>query len=137
MVSFLLDTHALLWWPDGDKPPPLPTRSPMESETDSVLTSVASALEITTKIRLGKLPGTRDVARGVRRCAAGQGPDQLAIMLADTERARRIPGPHRDPFGWMLITQALVRDLVPVSIETLFDYCGMRRLRQRADPCAS
>jgi PIN domain nuclease of toxin-antitoxin system len=93
-----------------------------------VLVSAASAWEITTKHRSGKLPGAADVAADVRGSIAGQGFEELAITLADAERAGRLPGPHRDPFDRMLIAQALARDLPLVSNETLFDGYGVTRL---------
>ena len=57
---------------------------------------------------------------------AGQGFEELAITVDDGGRAGRLPGLHRDPFDRMLIAQALTRDLVLVSNETLFDVYGVR-----------
>ena len=94
----------------------------------AVLVSAASAWEITTKHRLGKLPGAADVARDVRGCVLGQGFEELAITVADAERAGRLPGPHRDPFDRMLIAQASGRDLLLVSNEVLFDSYRVARL---------
>ena len=101
-------------------------RSSIRRET--VLVSAASAWEITTKHRLGKLPGAADVARDVRGCILGQGFEELAITVADAERAGRLTGPHRDPFDRMLIAQASGRDLLLVSNEVLFDSYGITRL---------
>ena len=46
---------------------------------------------------------------------------ELAIGVADAERAGRLPGPHRDPFDRMWIAQALLRDLPIVSTDSVFD----------------
>ena len=89
--------------------------------------SAASAWEIATKQRLGKLPGAgavTDIAGGI----AGQGFGELPIGVADAERAGRLPGPHRDPFDRMLIAQALTRNLTIVSIDSAFDRYGVSRL---------
>ena len=64
----------------------------------------------------------------MRGCVAGQGFEELAITLADAERAGRLPGLHRDPFDRMLIAQAQGRDLALVSNEVSFDGYGVRRL---------
>ena len=64
----------------------------------------------------------------MRGCVLGQGFEELAISLADAERAGRLRGPHRDPFDRMLIVQALARDLLLVSNEVLFDDYGVMRL---------
>ena len=128
LTSLLLDTHALLWWLDGDERLSAPARAAIGDPARSVLVSAASAWEITTKHRLGKLPGAAEVALDVRGCVARQGFAALAITVADAERAGRLPGPHRDPFDRMLIAQALERELLLASNETLFDAYGVARL---------
>ena len=52
----------------------------------------------------------------------------MAISVADAERAGRLPRPHRDPFGRMLIAQALAQNLTFVSIDKVFDRYGVNRL---------
>jgi PIN domain nuclease of toxin-antitoxin system len=128
MASLLLDTHALLWWLDGDERLSPGARAAIADTANTVLVSAASAWEITTKHRLGKLPGAADVARDVAACVLGQGFEELSITLRDAERAGRLPGPHRDPFDRMLLAQALRADLELVSNETAFDGYGVRRL---------
>lgn len=126
--ALLLDTHALLWWLDGDTRLSETAQAAIAQPDRVVLVSAASAWEITTKHRLGKLPGAAAVAENLRDCVAGQGFGELPITLADGERAGRLPGPHRDPFDRMLIAQALARELLLVSNETLFDQYGVARL---------
>ena len=128
MAALLLDTHALLWWLDGDERLSHPARTAIADSSRTVLVSAASAWEITTKHRLSKLAGAADVADDVSGCVAGQGFEELAITLDDAARAGRLPGPYRDPFDRMLIAQALGRDLAIVSNEVLFDGYGVRRL---------
>jgi PIN domain nuclease of toxin-antitoxin system len=128
VASLLLDTHALLWWLDGDERLSHAARAAVADLSNMVMVSAASAWEITTKHRLGKLPGATEVARDVTGCIAAQGFRELPITLRDAERAGRLPGPHRDPFDRMLVAQALRADLELVSNETLFDDYGVRRL---------
>jgi PIN domain nuclease of toxin-antitoxin system len=128
MASLLLDTHALLWWLDGDERLSAGAREAIADRSNAVMVSAASAWEITTKHRLGKLPGAAEVARDVAGAVASQGFLELPITLRDAERAGRLPGPHRDPFDRMLVAQALRADLELVSIERVFDDYGVRRL---------
>ena len=128
MLALLLDTHALLWWLDGDARLPSQARSAIADPANTIFVSAATAWEITTKHRLGKLPDAADVARDVAACIAGQGFRELPITVADGERAGRLPGPHRDPFDRMIVAQALGADLMLVSNEALFDSYGVRRL---------
>jgi PIN domain nuclease of toxin-antitoxin system len=126
--SVLLDTHALLWWLDGDERLSAGARAAIADASTAVIVSAASAWEITTKYRLGKLPGAADVARDIAGCVASQGFKELPITLGDAERAGRLPGPHRDPFDRMLVAQALRVDVELVSNERVFDDFGVRRL---------
>jgi PIN domain nuclease of toxin-antitoxin system len=127
-VRLLLDTHALLWWLAGDERLPRPARDAILDAANDVLVSAASAWEITTKHRIGRLPGAEAVAADVGACIRAQGFEALPISLADAERAGRLVGEHRDPFDRMLIAQALAHDLHLVSVEALFDGFGVRRL---------
>jgi PIN domain nuclease of toxin-antitoxin system len=78
-MRLLLDTHAFLWWLDGDRRLSLKARR--GNDTNAILVSAASAWEITTKARLGKLPGAADVAADVAACVASQGCLPLDIIL--------------------------------------------------------
>jgi PIN domain nuclease of toxin-antitoxin system len=81
--------------------------------------------KITTKYRLGKLPGAATVAAGV---AASQGFTELPITIGHGQKAGALPGTHRDSFDRMLVAQAIMNDLVLVSNETAFDHLGASRL---------
>ena len=126
-MRLLLDTHALLWWLDGDRRLSRKARTAIGAEINSVIVSAASAWEITTKARLGKLPGAIDVAADVAGCVAGQGFSTLDITILHAQRAGRLPGDHRDPFDRMLIAQAQIEDLALVSDERVFDRYGVTR----------
>ena len=52
----LLDTHTLQWWLDGDRRLSLRARRYIQNEEHVVVVSAASAWEIATKVRIGKLP---------------------------------------------------------------------------------
>ena len=103
-------------------------RSVIDDEHNTAFVSAASAWEIATKHRLGKLPQADAVASDVRGCIVGQGFQELAIDVDDAERAGRLPGPHRDPFDRVLITQAQARNLPIVSTDKVFDRYGVQRI---------
>ena len=123
----LLDTHALLWWLAGHRRLSGAARRAIEDESNDIVVSAASAWEIATKHRLGKLPGCGALAGDVAGGIASQGFEELAITVQDAERAGRLPGPHRDPFDRMLIAQALAHDLLVVSVDEAFDRYGVSR----------
>jgi PIN domain nuclease of toxin-antitoxin system len=127
-LRLLLDTHAFLWWLDGDPLLSAAARAAVGDEANLVYVSAASAWEIATKHRLGKLPGASAVAADITACVEGQGFAELPISLRHGDRAGALPGPHRDPFDRVLIAQALIEDLALVSNESAFDAYGARRL---------
>ena len=127
-MRLLLDTHALLWWLDGDRSLSRKARTAIADENNVVVVSAASAWEITTKSRLGKLPGAAAVASDVLGSVASQGFASLDITMLHAQRAGRLPGEHRDPFDRMLIAQAQLEDLTLVSNDSVFDAYGVSRL---------
>ena len=76
----------------------------------------------------GRLDEAAAIAPDIPGAIAGQGFEELPITVDDAARAGALPGPLRDPFDRMLIAQALSRDLVLISNESLFDRYGVRRL---------
>jgi PIN domain nuclease of toxin-antitoxin system len=127
-VRVLLDTHAFLWWLDGDRRLGKRAKSVIEDEATTVLVSAASAWEITTKSRLGKLPGAAAVAADVAACIVGQGFTALPIDVRHAQRAGHLPGPHRDPFDRMLIAQALAENVPLLTNEGAVDAYGVMRI---------
>ncbi len=127
-MRLLLDTHAFLWWLAGNRRLSPAARRAIENTGNDIVVSAASAWEITTKHRVGKLPEAGAVALDVTGSIAGQGFEELATTVEDAERAGRLPGAHRDPFDRMLVAQALARNLTVVSIDSVFDSYGVYRL---------
>ena len=128
-MRLLLDTHAFLWWYEGSSRLSSPARQAVNDEINNeVLVSAASAWEITTKHRLGKLPGADIIAVDVAGAIADQDFEELPITVEEAARAGALPGPLNDPFDRMLIAQAISRDLVLISNESTFDRYGIRRL---------
>ena len=127
-MRLLLDTHTFFWWFSGSSRLSLPARQAIEDDGNDVMVSAASAWEIATKHRIGKLPDAAALALDITGAIAGQNFEELAITVEDAARAGALPGPHRDPFDRMLIAQAQSRNLVLISSESLFDRYGVRRL---------
>jgi PIN domain nuclease of toxin-antitoxin system len=119
-VRLLLDTHALLWWLDGDRRMPTKVRALVGDPDNEIFVSAASAWEIVTKARIGRLPKAGAVAADVPAAIASQGFLALWISAAHGQRAGSLPGPHRDPFDRMLVAQAEVEGLSIVSMDPVF-----------------
>ena len=127
-MRLLLDTHALIWWLAGDEALSPRAREAIADEANSVIVSAASAMEVATKFRIGKLPSAALLARDFEVIVTGQGFDELPISIHHARIAGEMNIPHRDPFDRFLIAQARVEDMVLVSNESLFDGFGVQRL---------
>jgi PIN domain nuclease of toxin-antitoxin system len=127
-VSFLLDTHALLWWILDSGSLSRPARKIIADRENEVFVSAATAWEISTKYRLGKLPQGEPFAYRFDESLMELGFLGLPISIDHAQRAGLLPGSHKDPFDRLLIAQAQAENLILVSNERVFDGYGIRRL---------
>jgi len=127
-VDLLLDTHALIWWMTNSPALPNPIRRLMVDKKNTIVVSAASAWEMATKVRLGRLPAASDITRNFQEYMAQSGFESLPVSADHGIRAGMLPGPQRDPFDRMLIAQAQAEGLTIVSNEVTFDGYGVRRI---------
>jgi len=127
-VRALLDTHALLWWLSDDPALSRRAREAIANTKNTLVVSAASAWEVATKVRLGKLPTAANLVSDFAGHLQREGFETLAISTEHAIRAGLLAGSLRDPFDRMLIAQAQAENMPLVSNETLFDDYGIRRL---------
>ena len=127
-MRLLLDTHALLWWLAGDSRLPARTKRAIGDRRNEILVSAASAWEVATKYRLGKLPGAGPLGVDFSGEIGRQGFTPLAITLEHAEVAGGLIGAHRDPFDRMLVAQARAERMAIVSNDAVFDDFGVPRV---------
>jgi len=128
MVRLLLDTHTLLWCFNASPSLSRHSRQLIEDGANEILISAASAWEIATKVRLGKLPTGEELVSDFDRYLARRGFETLPIPTQHAVRAGKLPGEHRDPFDRMLIAQAQAEDLSIVSNDRIFDAYHVERI---------
>ena len=129
----LLDTNVLLFL--------ALERSRISADTLAIVTapdaglhvSPVSAIEISIKSSLGKLPLPRafraDFGAAFSTLIDRMGANLLDIDLHAIGRLQTLPLIHRDPFDRLLIAQAMEYDLEIVSSDTVFSqYPGLRVL---------
>lgn len=127
-MRLLLDTHALIWWYQGNERLSRAARAAIDSSDNVICVSVVSAFEMTVKARLGKLPDVAELLRDLPGYLAAQDFAVLPLSLRHAELGGALLIPHRDPFDRLLIAQAQVEGAWLVSNEALFDRFGVRRL---------
>ena len=124
-MRLLLDTHALLWWLFDDPSLSASARDAIADPDREVLVSSASAWEIATKHRLGRLPEAGDAAERLPHYLRRAGFTVLAVSLDHALAAGALPGPHKDPFDRMLIAQARLENAQVASQDAVFRHYGV------------
>ena len=100
----------------------------MTGPASQVFVSAASAWEITTKHRLGKLPGAEIIAANVAARIAEEGFHELAVSVIHAQHAGALPGSHKDPFDRLLAAQAILESMLLISNDAAVDVFGVHRL---------
>ena len=110
-MSYLLDTHILLWWVEDDPRVRADTRAKIADPSHEVVVSVASLWEAAIKRAVGKLrfetTTLLDLSRGGMRV--------LPVTAEHALGAGDLPRHHDDPFDRMLVAQALAEGLTLIS----------------------
>lgn len=127
-MRVLLDTHVLLWWVADSKRLYSPAFDVVGSARFRCVVSAASAWEIATKFRLGRLPEAQVLSFDIPRTIQEQGFEELRISATDAWRAGSLPGSHRDPFDRLLAAQAQAHGMPIVSADAAFDAFGVARI---------
>ena len=126
-MRLLLDTSALIWWANNS-PSLTPAARDAIKTAEAVFVSAITAMELSTKLRIGKLPQAQLLVDQFDIRCADEGFDLLPLSHRHGLYAGSIKAEPRDPFDRMLAAQAILEGLVLVSSDTAFDALGARRL---------
>jgi PIN domain nuclease of toxin-antitoxin system len=119
-MSYLIDTHILLWWLFDDPKLNSECRDIIRNPDLRIIVSSVSAWEIATKYRIGKLPEAKQIIEEYSQILARAKFIELAVTSAHALRAGSLPISHRDPFDRMLIAQAEVESLPIITYDPAF-----------------
>jgi len=125
-VRILLDTHALLWWFTDDPRLSRTARETIADEANAILVSAASAWEIATKYRLGKLNEAVDAVRRFDELVAADGFEHLSITHFHGLKAGGYAVEHRDPFDRMLAAQSELESVPLITCDPALTLFGIR-----------
>ena len=125
-MKLLLDTHALLWWLTDDHRLSGQARDAIANEQNSIFASAASAWEIATKQRIGKLEQLPDVVERYHELVAADGFIHLPITAVHALRAGSYSMQHSDPFDRMLAAQSELEMLPIVTLDPAFSAFNCR-----------
>ena len=125
-MKLLLDTHTLLWWWTNDPQLTAKAKRLIASEGNTVLVSAASAWEIATKTRLGKLEIGPMALQRFHDLVQSDGFAHLPMTWQHAVHAGGLALDHRDPFDRMLAAQSFLEDAVLVTKDAAFGVFSTR-----------
>jgi PIN domain nuclease of toxin-antitoxin system len=127
-VRYLLDTHVLLWLLGDPGRVPEHVRDELADPAVTLLVSAASALEVATKQRLGRLD-VGDLVGFWPRRVAEIGGTELPIGADHALLAGRLEWEHRDPFDRLLVAQAVTENATLVTVDERVRTSGRAAVR--------
>jgi len=126
-VTYLLDTHTLLWVLNTPEAlPPRVMRIVLDSAA-TLLVSIATPWEMAIKVNCGKL----DAADILENFEAAMTRGRITVLETAVRQAilsGRLPLHHRDPFDRLLAAQALDLRIPILSRDRVFDLYGVQRI---------
>lgn len=128
MTTYLLDTHAILWWfSDSDRLSPT-ARALLADPHTGFCVSAASAWEVAAKARIGRLTEFPTIVQDYPALVARNGFREIAISARHSMYAGSIDHPHRDPFDRMLAAQSILEDLPVLTTDAAIGALGAATL---------
>ncbi|WP_414551066.1 type II toxin-antitoxin system VapC family toxin [Anabaena sp. CCY 0017] len=119
-MSYLLDTHIFLWWLFDDPKLHTDCREIIRNPVNRIIVSSASAWEIATKYRIGKLPEAKQLVEQYSQILHQAKFIELAITTDHALRAGSLPIAHRDPFDRMIMAQAELESWPVITYDRAF-----------------
>jgi len=124
-VRLLLDTHALLWFCEGNPTLSATARSAMEDSANERYVSHATPWEVAIKCSLGRLELQVDYDALFPGVLNANGFKFLPSSMDHYRALIPLPRHHGDPFDRLMIAQARVEGLTIITIDPQFRAYGV------------
>lgn len=116
----MLDTHVLLWALTAPARLSGEVRDALTDRSTELFVSAASAWEIATKQRLGKLPQAEVLTRAYQQHLARLRATSISITDQHSLLAGSMEWPHRDPFDRMIAAQCMTESIPLATADEAF-----------------
>ena len=116
-MNLLIDSHAFIWSYDEQHKLSKPALQAMSNPANSLFLSVASVWEIQIKIMIGKFKLQDTLSNVIAEQQQINGFQILPVELSHALYLENLPPHHRDPFDRLLISQAIVANMILVSAD--------------------
>lgn len=124
-MDLLLDTHALIWFINGDNQLPNKSIEIIKNIEVRCFVSIASIWEIAIKISLRKLElngGFDEISEIITRYDI----ELLPLTFDHIQKLLELDFHHRDPFDRIIIAQGLVEKMTIVTKDENFPKYGVQ-----------
>lgn len=126
-MNLLLDTHAFIWFINGDKSLTAKARRTIENAANRSFISIASLWEIAIKVSINRLELSGPYEKIIEHIY-NNGFDLLSINFEHTSLISKLEFHHRDPFDRLIIAQALFENMSIISKDKVFDSYNIKRI---------
>jgi PIN domain nuclease of toxin-antitoxin system len=116
----LIDSHVLIWQWTAPSKLSRKVRAMLDSGKDNIFVSAATAWELATKQRLGKLRLPASILDGFEQEILAEGWNLLPIDVRAACVAGSLSWDHRDPFDRVLAAQAMNEGMILISRDPAF-----------------
>jgi PIN domain nuclease of toxin-antitoxin system len=116
MSRYLLDTHAAIWFFDGDNSLSETAKKIILNTSNIKYISIASAWELAIKVSLGKLDFIGKTA-GFIKDIERNGFILAPIKSAHLTTLETLPMHHRDPFDRLLVATAISEGMTLITAD--------------------
>jgi PIN domain nuclease of toxin-antitoxin system len=119
----LLDTHAILWFINGDSQISLKAKQIIEDKRNEVLVSAISLFEISIKLNLAKIELCKPLT-AIFEDIKSAGIEILPIRNKHLLEYKNLAlnAEHRDPFDRLIISTAISENAAIISVDKQFDH---------------
>ncbi|MDJ0601125.1 MAG: type II toxin-antitoxin system VapC family toxin [Crocosphaera sp.] len=119
-MKILMDTHAFLWFIEGDDNLSNSARCIIEDSQSQKQLSIASLWEMSIKGSLNRLELKTTFPNLIQNYVYGNGFEILAINAEHLEQLKTLPFYHKDPFDRLIIAQSLTENIPILTKDEVF-----------------
>jgi PIN domain nuclease of toxin-antitoxin system len=119
-MKLLLDTHAFLWFIEGNPNLSETARNLIEDEENQRFLSVASLWEMAIKVSMNKLALQTAFTSLVMQQVYGNAIELIEIRPGHLDVLAKMPFHHKDPFDRLILAQSIAENISVISKDSEF-----------------
>lgn len=119
-MNLLLDSHAFVWMHEEPHKLSVKVASEILNPANQIFLSVAAVWELQIKIKLGKFSFSDTLENVIIEERRRNNLQILPVELSHALYLENLPLHHKDPFDRLLISQAVVENMILVSADANF-----------------